>query len=272
MNLKICSLASGSSGNCYAVSTDETMLLVDAGISCRQIEKRLDYAFGRCLDDVDAVLITHEHSDHIKGLPQLIKKKKQLAANRETFYGIERALGLAAPDDRIVFKNGDSFFIGDIEVTSFSTSHDAANPTGFAFENGGTRICIVTDTGCITPAISNQMRLSDILVLESNHDENVLRMGPYPWFLKQRILSDEGHLSNEAAANALLRVLKEEKEAAGEVKSRLVLLAHLSRENNFPEMALATMSNILDAEGFSAGGRVKIRVLSRTEPSPLYIL
>ena len=265
MNLKICSLASGSSGNCYAVSTDETMLLVDAGISCRQIEKRLDYAFGRCLDDVDAVLITHEHSDHIKGLPQLIKKKKQLAANRETFYGIERALGLAAPDDRIVFKNGDSFFIGDIEVTSFSTSHDAANPTGFAFENGGTRICIVTDTGCITPAISNQMRLSDILVLESNHDENVLRMGPYPWFLKQRILSDKGHLSNETASQALADIGSSENSE----RQRIVLLAHLSRENNFPEMALTTMENILRENACRPSACI-VRVLSGNEVSEIY--
>jgi phosphoribosyl 1,2-cyclic phosphodiesterase len=242
------------------------MLLVDAGISCRQVEQRLDYAFGRSLDDIDAVLITHEHSDHIKGLARLLKLKRRLAANRETLDGIIDCLGLEGePENPMIFNNGDTFEIGDIKIDTFSTSHDAANPTGFAFENSGKRICIVTDTGCITDEIYDQMKRSDILVLESNHDENVLRMGPYPWFLKQRILSDRGHLSNETASAALADII------AGEdsQKQRIVLLAHLSKENNFPEMALATMENILRENGCKANSCI-IRVLSRNEVSEIY--
>ncbi len=266
MNLRICSLASGSSGNCYVISTDETMLLVDAGISCRQVEQRLDYAFGRSLDDIDAVLITHEHSDHIKGLARLLKLKRRLAANRETLDGIIDCLGLESePENPMIFNNGDTFEIGDIKIDTFSTSHDAANPTGFAFENSGKRICIVTDTGCITDEIYDQMKRSDILVLESNHDENVLRMGPYPWFLKQRILSDRGHLSNETASAALADIIA----AEDSQKQRIVLLAHLSKENNFPEMALATMENILRENGCKANSCI-IRVLSRNEVSEIY--
>ena len=265
MNLRICSLASGSSGNSYVVFTDNTTLIVDAGISCKRICEGLE-SLGKSLADVSGILITHEHSDHIKGLPVLLKKNLPLYVNRETKRGIEDALSLEiAPGNTVIFEQNEVFRIGDIEITSFPTSHDALNPTAFAFEADGRRICIVTDTGCVSPEIKDQIRLADILVLESNHDENVLRMGPYPWFLKQRILSEAGHLSNEAAADALAEIVAEEKSE----KRRIVLLAHLSRENNFPEMALTTVENTLRENGCSPRACV-IKVLSRNEVSEIY--
>ena len=268
MNLAICSLASGSSGNCFLIRNEDSVLLVDAGISAKQTARDLA-ALGLSLGDVDAVLVTHEHTDHIKGLKAVCGASgAAVYASRGTLLGIPFAQEL---ENVRVFAPGDEFRIGSIEVGTFPTSHDAADSTGFCFSAGGRKITLVTDTGYVTEEAFQSMKGSDVLVLESNHDESVLRMGRYPWFLKQRILSDHGHLSNEAAANAVLDLLKME-QLEGTEKSRLVLLAHLSKENNFPQMALATMSNILAAEGFAPGDRLRIEVLSRTERSPLYIL
>ena len=269
MKLAICSIASGSSGNSYLVRTQNTAVLVDAGISGKQISQGLG-ALGLTMKDLSALLVTHEHSDHIRGL------KPASRASGACVYASPGTLG-AIPFSGELERTecilpGDELLIGDLTIKCFPTSHDAAEPLGFCFRAAGRQISIVTDTGIITNACYQHIKEADILVLESNHDESMLRMGRYPWFLKQRILSERGHLSNDAAANALLEVLREEAELTGQTKSRLVLLAHLSKENNFPEMALATMSNILRAGGFSEGKDLKIRVLSRTEQSPLYIL
>ena len=269
MELAICSFASGSSGNCFLIKTEKTAVLTDAGISGRQVESGLA-DLGLTTADLNAVLITHEHTDHIRGL-RIVSSRccAPVYASEGTFRGIDFAEEL---DNKVVFRPGESLMVGDIRIDSFATSHDAAEPSGFCFSAGGKKISIVTDTGTITEECYRHVKDSDILVLESNHDESVLRMGRYPWFLKQRILSDEGHLSNEAAAKMLLRILQEEQASGEPEKNRLVLLAHLSKENNFPEMALQTMSNILGTGGFTAGGRLKITVLSRTERSPLYTL
>ena len=268
IDLAVCSLASGSSGNCFLIKTDNTAVLVDAGISARQVAAALS-GLGISLGEISAVLITHEHSDHIKGLRPIAKGSgAAVYASRGTAKGMGFANEIA---ELRCFCPGDSFVIGDLEVRSFATSHDAAEPCGFSFISRGKQVSIVTDTGCVTQEEFSQMRDADVLILESNHDESVLRMGRYPWFLKQRILSDHGHLSNEAAAGALLEVLRAEAES-GTRKRRLVLLAHLSKENNFPEMALQTMSNILSLGRFAPGADLRIEVLSRTEPSPLYIL
>ena len=269
MELAICSFASGSSGNCFLIKTEETAVLVDAGISGRQVESGLA-SLGLTAADLRAVLVTHEHSDHIRGLKVISSRScAPVFASEGTFKGIDFAEELGS---KAVFCPGEVFTVGDIRIESFATSHDAAEPSGFCFTAGSKKIAIVTDTGTVTEDCYSRVKDADILVLESNHDESVLRMGRYPWFLKQRILSDEGHLSNEAAAKTLLRILQEEQASGRPQKNRLVLLAHLSKENNFPEMALQTMSNILGMGGFSAGGRLRIAVLSRTERSPLYTL
>ncbi len=264
MELAICSLASGSSGNSYVIRSEKTALLVDAGISNKQICSGLE-KLGLRAEDLSGVFVTHEHSDHIKGLPVLLKRcgaklyTTQLTADQ-----------LPVDPDRVrAVEPGEVLDAGDIEVSCFSLSHDAADPVGYSFRSGGSVITVVTDTGTVTDDIRTFIGRSDILVLESNHDVNMLRVGRYPWFLKQRILSDRGHLSNEAAAVALAEVLKAESEA-GALKRRIVLLAHLSRENNFPEMALATMENILQEYGFAAGKETRIDVLKRDVMSALY--
>lgn len=265
MKLAISALASGSSGNCYVIASDNTTILVDAGISGKQIFKNLQ---DLSREKIDAALITHEHSDHIKGLAALKTRGVKVYTNQKTLEAIEK-IGLET--DAEIFETGSSFLIGDIQVSSFSVSHDAADPCGFSFSKDDSAISIITDTGYVTPDCYKYMQCADILVLESNHDESMLRVGRYPWFLKQRILGKKGHLSNEAAANALLEVLKLD-ELSGRQRQRLVLLAHLSKENNFPEMAKATMGNILESNGFSVGKTINIITLERDNPSPLYIL
>ncbi len=266
MNLAICSLASSSMGNCYLVRSQTTAVLVDAGISLKQIRLGLS-ALHMSPDDLSAVLITHEHSDHIKGLAAVSRHcSARILASEGTLPQIRAQI---CSDYAESFPAGSRIQVGDLQIQSFSLSHDAADPVGYCFRCGGRQITIVTDTGIITDEICGCMKDADILVLESNHDVNVLRMGRYPWFLKQRILGERGHLSNEAAAEALAGILKEEA-ASGTLRSRMVLLAHLSKENNFPEMALATMENILQENGFTAGRQTRITVLDRTQVSPLY--
>jgi len=265
MNLAISSLASGSSGNCYLITSGNTNILVDAGISGKQILLRL--ANIGCAK-VDAILVSHEHSDHVAGLGVMVKHGVKLYINQKTLDAVQKDKKI---DAHYVFNTGEKFSIGDINVSSFSLSHDAADPSGFSFEKDGKSITIITDTGYITDDCYSYMSKADILVLESNHDESMLRVGPYPWFLKQRILSDKGHLSNDAAAEGLVKILKLS-EMQNREKDRIVLLAHLSKENNFPEMALATMENILERDGFSIGAKLKVETLSRDEQSKMYII
>lgn len=266
MNLEICSLASGSSGNCYLIRSESTAVLVDAGISCRQICRSLR-DLNIAPPELSGVFITHEHSDHVKGLRVFAEKYRvPVYINKGTLKGTDLDL---LRTRAVLFETGDVLKSGDLTVSSFPLSHDAMEPVGYTFEREGARISVVTDTGMVTEAIRNAMRASDVLVLESNHDESVLRMGRYPWFLKRRILSDKGHLSNEAAASALAGVLLEE-QSRGELSSRTVLLAHLSAENNFPEMALMTMQNILEANGFSVNRDIWIEALPRSGRSPVF--
>ena len=199
MNLAICSLASGSSGNCYVVRGGDTFVLVDAGISGKQIRERLA-AIGLAPSRLSAVLVTHSHSDHIKGLAGVLKTTDaDIHANKRTAQDFSAEI----PGDRLqLFATGATFAIGELEVSSFPVSHDTADPVGFSFRRGGSQVSIVTDTGVVTPEVEDQIRGADILVLESNHDENILRMGRYPWFLKQRILSEKGPLPRGGGESA----------------------------------------------------------------------
>ena len=202
----------------------DTFVLVDAGISGKQIRERLS-AIGLEPFRLSAILLTHSHSDHVKGLAAVLKTTDACLFTNEAT-AADACAGL--PAERVkFFETGDGFDLGELQVHTFPVSHDTADPVGFTFLRGGKQISIVTDTGIVTRPIYEQIRGADILVLESNHDENILRMGRYPWFLKQRILGEEGHLSNEAAAKALAAALEEERDAQAE-RQRTVLLAHLS--------------------------------------------
>jgi phosphoribosyl 1,2-cyclic phosphodiesterase len=209
-------------------------------------------------------LLTHEHSDHISGLASLLKKSGDIAvyANENTW----GAIGAIAKSDARVrhFITGERFTVGDISIKTFAVSHDAADPVGYTLRCGDRQISVVTDTGRVDDELFAEIHGADTLVLESNHDEDLLKCGKYPWFLKRRVLGDEGHLSNAAAADIVLKLLR-----AGE-KKRRVLLAHLSRENNFPETALNTVRNILEAHKCPCGASLRLDAIPRDEIGPLY--
>lgn len=262
--MDFCSIASGSSGNCIFVGTDQTGVLIDAGISGKRVIAGLN-AIERDPKELNAILITHEHSDHIKGLGVLSRKfgipiysapgtiramktEKSLGKIEETlFHEI-------TPDER--------FCIGDLQVHPFRVSHDAAEPVAYRLEHEGKSVAVATDLGYYDDYIISHLQNLDALLLESNHDINMLQVGAYPYYLKQRILGRKGHLSNENAGQLLGAILSERMQA--------VMLGHLSKENNYDALALATVcaeitmgDNPYRAEDF------QIQIANRDEPSQL---
>lgn len=226
-------LASGSEGNSLLVSGEGTHVLLDAGISARRITAALR-ELGLSPRDLSGVLLTHEHSDHVSGLATLVKQyRPPLYATVGTARAVCRRVPAAADVLRAIPRQG-TFDVGDIRVTVFPTSHDAAESVDYRFDCGGSAVGVLTDTGCVPPAAEDILRGVGLMVLESNHDVEWLLSGPYPYYLKQRILGACGHLSNNDAAFLAQRLA-----ASG---TRQFVLAHLSRENNTPERARQTVS------------------------------
>jgi phosphoribosyl 1,2-cyclic phosphodiesterase len=265
MGFDFCSFASGSSGNCYLIKSENVAILVDAGISGKRVWEGLKRTgTDPCM--LRALLLTHEHTDHVSGLASVMKKSGDITAyaNKRTWAAIGAAAEAIAPDRIEHFVTGASFTIGDIKVKSFAVSHDAAEPVGYTLRHRDRQLCVVTDTGCVDDALFAEIEGADTLVLESNHDEDMLKYGKYPQFLKRRVLGDEGHLSNAAAGDIIRRLTE-----TGN-KKRRVLLAHLSRENNFPEMAMQTIKNILEESKYYVGADVHISAVLRNEIGLLY--
>ena len=263
MNLAICSFASSSSGNSYLIKSDETAILVDAGVAAKTTDERLS-SLGIGYDELGGICVTHEHVDHIKCLHTLIKRRPYknpvFASGGTREAALEKTSAISVGDFEKV-QGGDIFTIKDIKVTTFGLSHDAAEPVGYVFEKNGRKIAIVTDTGCMTEDIFRAINGADILIIEANHEKNLLLYGRYPYSLKRRILSDEGHLSNEDCGAALCRFLRE---IDGE-KVPQVVLAHLSSENNTPAQAFLTVRNILEENDFYAGRDFILSVAPKDE-------
>ncbi|HUX68368.1 MAG TPA: MBL fold metallo-hydrolase [Terriglobales bacterium] len=245
-------LGSGSRGNAAVVASSRTRLLVDAGFSRRELLRRMQLA-GHGEEGLDGILITHEHSDHVAGLPRLAAR---LPCPVWINPGTRAALGAAGEALPRVegFAAGDSFQIGDIEVTSFSIPHDAADPVAFCFRAEGVRIAFVTDLGYLAANVKQHLRGADCAVIESNHDLELLKSGGYPWALKQRVLGRLGHLSNLSLAEFLAT----EYDGAA---SHLVL-AHLSENNNLPSLALLSAQRALAGRG----GSPRLHVAPQGEP------
>ena len=255
--LTLTTLASGSSGNCTLVSGGGTHLLIDAGISARRITTCLR-ALGVEPAALAAVLITHEHSDHVSGLATLTK---QLRVPVFTSPGTGRQLcyRIAALEDVLTpVEPGTAFLVGGLTVSSFPTLHDAAQPMGFSVTDGARKAALVTDLGVVTEAVLGGIQGADLLVVEANHDVEWVQSGPYPYYLKSRILGELGHLSNEAGG-ALAR-------RAAEAGAHTIVLAHLSHENNTPERALVAAEAALSC---CAAG-IKVAVAPRSEPGPCF--
>jgi len=227
--LRVYILASGSSGNLTLLETERTRILVDAGLGKRETLARLA-AVGKEIETLDAILVTHEHADHSNGLPQVLALwKAPLYVTEPTM----DALGRTLPETfakrlRGVesIRAGQRFAIGDIEVDAFMVPHDATDPLAFTFRTNGSKVAICTDLGYLPELVKFHLRGSDCLILESNHDLEMLKVGPYPWAIKQRILSRHGHLSNHAVSEFLA-------DPDGfDCRARYLVLAHLSDENN----------------------------------------
>lgn len=242
MGVSVTVLASGSRGNTALVESSRARILVDAGISCRETFKRLKAA-GHDPHSISAVLITHEHSDHISGLATLAKKLKvPVFMTGHTHQAWSRSLRDASGEkpeipQLEVFSAGRSFQVADITIIPFTIPHDAADPVGFTFRAEGAKIAIATDLGYMPASVRDHLRGCDVLIVESNHDLEMLRGGPYPWSVKQRVMSRVGHLSNESLAEFFAQNY--------DGGASYIVLAHLSEQNNHPEIALKVAENAL---------------------------
>jgi phosphoribosyl 1,2-cyclic phosphodiesterase len=263
ISFRISILASGSSGNATLLETERTCLLIDAGLGKRETLRRLE-ALAKRPARLDGILISHEHTDHSSGLPQLARQWNATAFLTEpTHREIERTL----PDDagrnieRIEhIRAGDRFTIGDIEVSAFTIPHDAADPIGFSFRSNGTKVALVTDLGYLTELVKHHLREADCLILESNHDLEMLKVGPYPWYLKQRVMSRTGHLSNNTVSDFLA-------DPEGfDGRARYLVLAHLSENNNNPDLARLSAEEALNRRPAEAAFRGELLIASQRVP------
>ncbi len=265
--LKLISFGSGSSGNCYFLSTPTDSLLVDIGVGLRGLKKNCRN-YGVSLSDIHQVLITHDHADHIKsvgsfsgdyGVPVYATRSVHVGINRNYSVAKKVAIDLV----RLVEK-GRTEQIGDFRVTPFEVPHDSTDNVGYFIEAGGTNLCIMTDAGCVTDEMKSYIRRARHLIIEANHDTEMVLGGPYPQFLKDRILSNTGHLSNRDCGIAIAENMTEDLQN--------VWLCHLSEENNHPELARKTVESVLHSYGIIAGVDLHLEVLKRTTPSGPYEL
>ena len=261
--MRLCSIASGSSGNCIYVGSEATHLLVDVGISGKRTESGLK-ELGLTGRDIDGILITHEHADHIQGLGVIVRKyETPIYATAGTIEAIKRSGGLGNIDGELFHevREDAKFTVKDLTVNPMRISHDAAQPVGYRISYGSKRVAICTDLGFYNDYTVECLKGMDALLLEANHDVNMLQVGPYPYYLKQRILGDKGHLSNENSGRLLSRILHD--------KLQTVLLGHLSKENNLPELAYESVRMEINmGDNPYKAGDFDIRVAKRSEVTP----
>ncbi|MFZ4454049.1 MBL fold metallo-hydrolase [Salibacterium aidingense] len=264
MALSFSVLASGSTGNAVYIETEQQRLLIDAGLSGKKMEN-LFAQISRHPGDIDGIIITHEHSDHIKGAGILARKYHlPIYANPKTWKAMEESLGTLKTEQKFTFAQNSVASFADLDIESFPVSHDAADPMFFVFHHQGKKFTLATDMGYVTEQTKGLIRDSDMYVFETNHDLNMLRMGRYPWNVKRRILGDTGHVSNEDAASALAEVVGD--------RTRRVYLAHLSQDNNMKELARMSVKQILEEEEAGIGFTFHLYDTDPYEATPLVTL
>ena len=247
-------------GNCLFVESENTKLLIDAGVSLKKIEAGLE-TLGILPSDLDAILVTHEHSDHIQSLGNLSRKfNLPVYANQETLDSMPKQTDKIASENINKFKIKENFSINDFEICAFEIPHDAANPCGFTISCNNDKISIATDIGHVTPNIIKHLEGSKFVLLESNYDNNVLKYSKYPFSLKQRIAGPNGHLSNESASKVINYLLHDNLQTA--------MLGHLSKESNFPELAYQTVVNEIINSGNDVS-KINLSVANRDKTSKL---
>ena len=247
-------------GNCLYVESENTKLLIDAGVSLKKIENGLE-TLNINPSSLDGILVTHEHSDHIQSLGNLSKKYNlPVYANSETLDSMPKQTDKISAENIKKFKVAEKFEIKDIEINPFSIPHDAANPCGFNISNNSDKISIATDIGHMTNEILKQLENSKFILLESNYDTEVLKCSKYPYMLKQRIAGPNGHLSNEVASKVINYLLQ------GNLKT--AMLGHLSKESNFPELAYQTVVDELIHSGTDVS-KLNLSIASRDKVGKL---
>ena len=258
--LKFRSLYSGSTGNSLYVESENTKILVDSGVSMKKLTSALTSNDVK-LEDIDAILVTHEHSDHVQSLGMISSKYNiPVFANEKTWDAMPKQRDKISDTNQKFFVSYEKFEVGDLIIDPFSIPHDAADPCGFNIINNKDKISIATDIGHMTKEIVDKLDGSSFVLLESNYDPEILKSGKYPYYLKTRILGPNGHLPNEMAGKTIAYLLK------GSLKQ--VMLGHLSKENNFPELAYQTVIEKLIQSNFDENS-IRISVASRIEPSKI---
>ena len=258
--MKFWSLYSGSSGNSLFISSKDTSILIDAGLPGKSVISAMD-SIGEEIQNISGIFITHEHLDHIKGVGILSRKFNiPIYANDKTWVAMEKCIGKIKEENiRVIDKE---ININDLNIRAFNVPHDAAKCVGYTVEDSiGTKLSTVTDMGVFTREIKENIKDSDVLLIESNHDEHMLKYGPYPYELKRRVLSELGHLSNEDCARAIIEIMDN--------RQKKIILGHLSGTNNVPELAYKTVENILIENGLSIGDNkeIDLKLASRVRPS-----
>jgi len=264
MALTFCSLASGSSGNCQYIASEDTGLLLDAGLSGKYIAASLEH-INADIDKIKGILITHEHGDHVKGAGILMRKfGLDVYVTEPTWNAMASKMG-KIDNEKVHFIEKDKVFnIGDIEIDPYSVSHDAVDTVGYSFNHRDGKVSVVTDLGHVPLDLLVKVMDSDLLMIESNHNVEMLKAGKYPYFLKQRILSDKGHISNETAAETIVRAVQNGN------KIGHVLLGHLSKDNNIPELAYETVKGIAESNGIKIDYDISLDLTYRDRVGKIY--
>ncbi|WP_010648861.1 MBL fold metallo-hydrolase [Oceanobacillus massiliensis] len=258
MTLRFSVLASGSTGNAFYIESNEQKFLVDAGLSGKQ----MDQLFSGVHVDPSAlsgILVTHEHSDHIKGLGIIARKYNlPIYANEKTWKAMENSIGKLSLDQKFLFGMEEVKTFGDMDIESFGVSHDAAEPMFYTFHHEGKKVALVTDLGYVSERIKKTVEDADAYIFEANHDVSMLRMGRYPWSVKRRILGDSGHVSNEDCGLALTDIISN--------RTKRIYLAHLSLDNNMKDLARMSVQSVLQERGIE----IDLHDTDPKNPTPLY--
>ncbi|MFD2627366.1 MBL fold metallo-hydrolase [Oceanobacillus kapialis] len=258
MTLRFSVLASGSTGNAFYIESNKERLLVDAGLSGKQ----MDLLFDQINIDpanLTGILVTHEHSDHIKGLGIMARKYNlPIFANEKTWKAMEHSIGKITLDQKFTFNMEEVKTFQDLDIESFGVSHDAAEPMFYTFHHEGKKVALVTDLGYVSERIKKTVEDADAYIFEANHDVGMLRMGRYPWNVKRRILGDSGHVSNEDCGLALTDIISN--------RTKRIYLAHLSLDNNMKDLARMSVDSVLQERGIN----LDLHDTDPKIPTPLY--
>ncbi len=262
--MKFSVLASGSTGNSIYVENEDHAFIVDAGLTGKKMEA-LFAQIDREVKQLSGILVTHEHSDHIKGVGVLARKYNiPIFANAKTWQAMDSLIGNVPLEQRFEWQMDEVKNFGTMDIQSFGVSHDAADPMFYTFHEDGRKLVVMTDTGYVSDRMKGMISAADAYVFESNHDVSMLQMGPYPWKIKRRILSDVGHVSNEDAAVAMSEVVAE--------KETQIYLAHLSKDNNMKDLARMSVSQTLQSCGIMPGEFLHLHDTDAEKSTPLVLV